>query len=753
MSEADRDVLALLDRAAADSPPLHLDRDSVVGRGRQMARRRRAAGAGMAIGGLTLAGAVWLGLGEGSVLGSPEVSPASVTWEVREPTVLTVLDGVTRGGNVSPLIVTKRPDGSASATFTVEGVEETVEGTTMAGGADVFVGERATVVVWDAPAEAYFGADFLPAPQGWEVGASMGDDDIFYLTTTDRGYVPEHLVLHDSARNVWTADGLVAETGEVTDGRHSMSVFSLPEIRAAGWVDESGIEPMAPDSPVSSGGTEPWWRGGEDYEFFLVRAVDEARFVRLVWNDHEGSVVRHGEPVPATVAGGAAFAVFSFTRDEVPVDRDDYASSYQWSTDGQTWHDRVFQDASVEGLPTSVDRVELSLGPDGEPVATKEGVKLPLSAEQPRGEAWSWDDADESVVLVAGTVDEAWVPVLSTGGGLGPAEPFLAGSTSVRVGDREMTASRLPEGTAYLGSVQREVGSSAEEWTLLGGDSVPAYPLGPEVVAAVDEAQGLWFARRAGEGGESGPWGLLVGEVDGEGLVLGMDGTRHRVAVLSVTSDAAVEALPVLTEGSVVLRGVSRSTGGVTVRATEVQCLKMDERCVEGLDTDGDGAVDLPVRHDSVFAWALDEQPEDGTPVYGPGETVTIHGRDFIVRDTTSGWPALRLHGSGGGVSTVDGDGQRTRVDARPPEPSVYAIPGAWPWSEEGLAVSVPGLVLADDLQPVVEVDGTWVKPAQVLVAQGRSGQVTLLVMEPGTDGATARVGVRTDDGTVAELP
>src|SRR5690606_1857576 len=113
------DVLTLLDRAAADTPPLHLAREDVVARGEQIVRRRRARGAGMAIGGLALAGAVWLGAGAGGggLLGTQDVSPAGVTWRVEEPTTVTVVDGVSRGGGVAPLTVTKGPEGS-TATFT-----------------------------------------------------------------------------------------------------------------------------------------------------------------------------------------------------------------------------------------------------------------------------------------------------------------------------------------------------------------------------------------------------------------------------------------------------------------------------------------------------------------------------------------------------------------------------------------------------------------------------------------------------------
>lgn len=86
MSEADdREVIDLIDRAGAHSPPLHLDRQDVVARGRQIVRRRRSGGAGMAVAGLALAGTAWLGLG-GGLVGSPSgVQPAATAPEATDP--------------------------------------------------------------------------------------------------------------------------------------------------------------------------------------------------------------------------------------------------------------------------------------------------------------------------------------------------------------------------------------------------------------------------------------------------------------------------------------------------------------------------------------------------------------------------------------------------------------------------------------------------------------------------------------------
>ncbi|MGD8151168.1 hypothetical protein [Ornithinimicrobium sp. Y1694] len=69
---SDRDVLTILDRAAAEAPRMHLEAGEVVRGGRRKVVRRRATGAGMAIGGLALAGAVWAGLGGSGLLGASQ---------------------------------------------------------------------------------------------------------------------------------------------------------------------------------------------------------------------------------------------------------------------------------------------------------------------------------------------------------------------------------------------------------------------------------------------------------------------------------------------------------------------------------------------------------------------------------------------------------------------------------------------------------------------------------------------------------
>ena len=83
MSERDLDVLALIDRAATDAPPMHVPPTAVVEGGRRKVRRHRAAGAGMGLATLALAGALWFGPGQ-ELLSSPSLAPAGQTSSATE---------------------------------------------------------------------------------------------------------------------------------------------------------------------------------------------------------------------------------------------------------------------------------------------------------------------------------------------------------------------------------------------------------------------------------------------------------------------------------------------------------------------------------------------------------------------------------------------------------------------------------------------------------------------------------------------
>lgn len=320
---SERDVTRLLERVAAHTPSLDVAVPEVVAVGRRRVRRRRLVGGSMTI--AALAGAVWLGAGPGAgLLGTSEISPASVSWEVGEETTVTLLDGVERGGDVAPLTVTKGPDG-ASATFVVGGQEETVAGQTMEGGADLFVGERATVMVWVTPPRGT-GTVVVPVPaRGWSSGPVEADGErlTYWYTTESPGYVPEDILFHRGDQ-VWSASGQVAETVALRDGDVAITGFELPSVGVVGYVDGETVDVV--DTSVGVGG-----------RLTVARLPQEAAFARqvLLLPGGEPSDTAAGRVVDTGVLPSAALAVFEW------ADGDDLRGAFgvQWSADGVTWHD------------------------------------------------------------------------------------------------------------------------------------------------------------------------------------------------------------------------------------------------------------------------------------------------------------------------------------------------------------------------------------------------------------------------------
>lgn len=328
---SERDVMRVLERVAAHTPPLDVAVPQVVTLGRRRVRRRRLVVGGMTAG--VLAGALWwnAGLGDG-LLGTEELSPASVTWQVDEQTTVTILDGVTRRGDVAPLTVTKGPQGS-SATFVVNGHEETVTGQPMAGGADVFVGERATVLIWQTPdgEPGSVVAPSDPGTSGWATGWDTFDGErlSYWYGVGSPRLVPQDIVFHDGGR-IWTAGGQIAEVVELVDGDVELTGFELPDLGMIGVVDDETLYEV--DTLVGVGG-----------DFTVARLPQDAVFARQLFPEAgaPGGVV--GGPVVQThELATADLAVFDW-------ERGTDASGVQWSTDALTWHDQDRDDPAEGG--------------------------------------------------------------------------------------------------------------------------------------------------------------------------------------------------------------------------------------------------------------------------------------------------------------------------------------------------------------------------------------------------------------------
>lgn len=350
---SEHDVTRLLVRVAAHTPSLDVDVAGVVTVGRRRVRRRRVVAAGVTA--AALVGAFWFGPGPG-LLEAGEISPASVSWEVEEETTVTVLHGETTGGEVAPLTVTKGPQGT-SATFVVDGVEQTVQGQTMEGGADVFAAEGATVMLWHPPPEAVESGLVVPTSSGQGGSGTVevdGEDLAYWYTVGPYGagpasYWPEDIVFHDD-HQVWTASGQVAETVELGDG--AFTGFELPHLPMTGvvngeWLSEVGLS-------ASSDGS------------MVARVPSEAAFARTVRLDGDGEGVETGAVVTTEALPSADLALF---------DSEDAYSSVQWSHDGVTWQDQDPDD------PTEAAVDPGPVGPGGKVLLLDETYEVALDQE------------------------------------------------------------------------------------------------------------------------------------------------------------------------------------------------------------------------------------------------------------------------------------------------------------------------------------------------------------------------------------
>ncbi|WP_151526947.1 hypothetical protein [Serinicoccus kebangsaanensis] len=576
----------MLERVAEQAPPSHLGTDALLQAGRGRVRRRRAVGLGSGVGALAVAGAIWLGLGD--PLGAPEVSPASVTWEVDEPTTLTLVD---RDGpdDVSSVVVTRTVTGS-EASLVVDGEQETVAGTTTGFGAELYAGERASVLVWRQP-DAAEGAQVVPAAPGFgEIGAAEADGGLWYAVFHEPAHVPQDLLFHGGGA-VWTAGGEVAETAVVAHGGVERTVFSLSGLGLGGVVTE-GVDLVPQGDAVVGVDRSPWWRGGDERDWVLARLPQEAAQARLV-TDAPGTHVGGGTVVDTVPLGDSTFALAS--RPAAPGSGQVYGPDLQWSADGQEWHDRDGEVVSSGGL-AGVDL----LG-DGEQLrAARAGVPLEPLADLGDG-LWAWQERDrEAVVLVARTPDShptaelqpivRWTSMDSAPVSIAPQ--FVAEESTVEVAGEELQAMLLDLGDEQLVGAA-SVNSLVTEGTVqvLGGPSIePALGEIGEVRVSAAEGVDHWaiWTDAATPGVVDGP-GLTAIQLDDDtwSLVARLPGGDADPVLVPREADMTVEQ-PL---------GATSESGGTRWWALTLQAPGRDDlrEVISGLDTDGDGETDLPL--------------------------------------------------------------------------------------------------------------------------------------------------------------
>ena len=578
---------SMLERAVHHSPESRLTVEEMLAAGRARVRRRRAVGAGSAIGALALAGVVWVGLGGGS-LGPPQVSPASLTWEVDDGETLTVLDHTTEGG-LSSVVVSHSPAGP-TASLVVDGSEESVVGQSTSFGAQAFVGSEVTVLVWDQPASAD-AADVVPMQDGFgETGPVQDDDDLWYAVLHEPGQPPQDLLFHD-ARSVWTASGEIADTRVVADGPVEKRVFWLEGHGLAGVLDH-GVTLLDPGWSIVSDQPRPWWRGGGSVEWVLARLPEEATRARLV-STAPGQHVSGGAVVDTVPLGDSTYALAVREYSEVG-EGSQYAPDLQWSVDGESWQSR--QAGMID--PTGIGGVDLHQS--GEAMwASRDGRRLQEIPGVGDG-LWAWRDLDDGVVLVSDSTEARptgdlqpvvrWVSMDDSPVSVAPQ--LVTDEGELELAHDMLPALRLePDGEELVGALLVDPLADEPTVQVLGGEpSDPALPdLGGVQVSA---AAGIEY------------WAVWTDAerpvvVDGPGLRATQtdDDTWCLVARLP---EGATDPVLVPSDESVTVDqtlGQVTENGGVRWWSLALQAPgRPDLRQVfAGLDTDGDGIAELPI--------------------------------------------------------------------------------------------------------------------------------------------------------------
>lgn len=285
MSEShDREVLVLLDRAAADVPPLHLAREDVVARGKQIVRRRRATTAGTGIAGLALAGTVWLGLGGSGILGTTQVSPAGTDWEAPGGVSLTVSEE----GWPEVVLTKEGPDGFGSVTIGTGPDAETVPGELVAGDLVQYQGSEVTVAVWAVPegtdgrlvVDPPAAGDGDEAVVGWPAEGVPVDVEGARL---DFALSPSGTVMLDAVTEVprlggstiAAASGAEVVTGRLEDKGYGTEIFVLPSSGVWGEVEEEQLVYAAGVHHATL--RRPWWQGAGAIHVAITRVDDAVR--------------------------------------------------------------------------------------------------------------------------------------------------------------------------------------------------------------------------------------------------------------------------------------------------------------------------------------------------------------------------------------------------------------------------------------------------------------------------------------------
>ncbi|MDO5740736.1 MAG: hypothetical protein Q4P07_11380 [Ornithinimicrobium sp.] len=289
---SDHDILDLIDRAAIDAPHMHVSASHVVAGGRRKVRRRRVVSAGVATGGLALAGLTWLALGSGSGLTTaPGLEPAGQVWRDDQAVDsglflgYQTIDSDQTSHRYDARMIREVAGGPVVLELSDRGsVVEKIPAQSSVPGLDVYAGERMTVAVWVQPdgtmssvplvgpydeggtsgagstvvddrslGYAVWPADVMTPPKEIRDVYLMGDDEVVTLSGAEVDTKvlnvagDDSLFFYDAARGVFGGDERGVFGPFLFDPVSEASVFSINAGAADGTVRVLAVLPTGAD--------------------------------------------------------------------------------------------------------------------------------------------------------------------------------------------------------------------------------------------------------------------------------------------------------------------------------------------------------------------------------------------------------------------------------------------------------------------------------------------------------------------------
>lgn len=610
----EHDLSQLLDRAVEHAPDIDLGGEQMLTAGKRRVRQRRTVAGGTAVGALALAAAVWTAASGSGIFATDDVAPAGTTTTTTQATetsatpvvaqdrtitlhgadaVYTFSDGYTTLGKV---VLHLRADGTSSAEMAVNGLSSVdapgagLEGVSiLGGGATAYRGELVTLVTAPLPqadtrtallgiGEAT-GGTFTVEDQPMQWWAVLHGPD-----TSPEAGLPSDLLLVTGDR-AELVSGAELHATKVAD--RDLLVWSAPTHGQWGFTGPESTSSTPGELLVTGTETETTW---------AAKVPLGARSVRLVASDT-------GDPVATAewfvtvgdlqVAGGTS--TWQLTEGTV----------VQWEdasgTPNQLVGDTVGGTGAFAGITVSVSpELELTTTAGGQ-----ELVPVPSNNGALHVYAFPGDAAHELVVLPVGMGQGHEVALLErVGTGYLPAaQGQIVAQQDLETASGALRLLKVPTGTFrvdggdLLAIRPPDSIGAFNTWRLLSDGAEQGFmALDPGLVVALEPDHG-WLLYRQEDLGDGS---ALLGGALGKTLIESVRDTDPETVDLVAVLEAGTDAELMVPEG---FRIEATQTHVGPVDGYEVFTATVNRPvdggpagAAYGLDTDGDGQVDVPVR-------------------------------------------------------------------------------------------------------------------------------------------------------------